>query len=866
MLTLLSAALAMQAAPQTLTAPDWFPFVLPWNSAPNGSALDVSFLNHRPAGSWGRVRREGSVFRYERAPASANRLVRFVGTNVGSKAAFPDKATADAVAARMAKLGINLVRFHHLNNGWDLDGGTIWKRGRTHIEIDAAQLDKLDYFVAALKKQGIYINMNLQTSREMVPELGFPESVRQVPSFQKKLDKVNRRMIELQKQYAKDLLDRVNPYTGLKYKDDPALMVVEINNENSLFGWPGETPGAGISNWPEPFRSEMKAKWNAWLLKKHGGDAGLARAWPARDERGGPEMLTAQSAWTFENLGTGSASWQSEGASTGSSRTAPAANFTVQNNPGPEWHIQAHLANLSWRQGQAYTLQFEVRSEPATNFSVDSRLQVDPWRFLGLNATVSATPTWRTVSLTFTANETVDRLARLSFVFGGSRGRVQIRNANLRAGTFTAGKAADESAERGTVEFPTPDGSPKFNDWKQFLAETERAYSEEMRAYLRQDLGLNQVNIIDSQISWGGTTGIWREQNSEFGDTHAYWMHPTFLGSDWDPKNWRVPNRSMLPEMRKGGGELLASALVRDVTKPFSVSEYNHCAPGDFQAEQMPLYASVAAFQGWDIIYTFAWDATGPGVRNDMYENFFDVARNPNKSAFFPAAALIFRTGLVAPSRNALVARTPQIPWSVGPHIGDLWARSSVRPDVLVHRIGQRLGSGAAPAFDQENASEPSSPFKIEGPEATPRMSIANPQMVSLLGWWAGHTAQAPGLTVQFAPGASPFRVVTVTPTDGRPITSSERILVTVADRWENQRMGWNAARDSVSDQWGEGPIMARFVPATFTFTRPGALRIWALNPDGTRKMELPQTRQAGSVRLSTSPSHGTVYYELAVR
>lgn len=78
MLTLLSAALAIQAAPQTLTAPDWFPFVLPWNSAPNGSALDVSFLNHRPAGAWGRVRREGAVFRYERAPASANRLVRFV--------------------------------------------------------------------------------------------------------------------------------------------------------------------------------------------------------------------------------------------------------------------------------------------------------------------------------------------------------------------------------------------------------------------------------------------------------------------------------------------------------------------------------------------------------------------------------------------------------------------------------------------------------------------------------------------------------------------------------------------------------------------------------------------------------------------
>jgi len=104
----------------------------------------------------------------------------------------------------------------------------------------------------------------------MVPELGFPESVKQIPNFQKKVDKVNRRMIELQKQYAKDLLDRVNPYTGIKYKDDPAVMVIEINNENSLAGWPGEAPGAGVTAWPEPFRGEMKGLWNKWLVKRYG--------------------------------------------------------------------------------------------------------------------------------------------------------------------------------------------------------------------------------------------------------------------------------------------------------------------------------------------------------------------------------------------------------------------------------------------------------------------------------------------------------------------------------------------------------------------------------------------------------------------
>ncbi|MCA1947713.1 MAG: hypothetical protein LDL56_04760 [Armatimonadetes bacterium] len=128
------------------------------------------------------------------------------------------------------------MRFHHLNNGWDLNGGTIWKRNRVFLEIDPIQLDRFDCFVAALKKRGICSNINLQTAREYLPEMGFPPSVRQLKNFAKKVDKFDERMIRLQQQYARDLIGRRNPYTGLRYADDPAILVVEINNENSLVG------------------------------------------------------------------------------------------------------------------------------------------------------------------------------------------------------------------------------------------------------------------------------------------------------------------------------------------------------------------------------------------------------------------------------------------------------------------------------------------------------------------------------------------------------------------------------------------------------------------------------------------------------
>ena len=31
------------------------------------------------------------------------------------------------------------------------------------------------------------------------------------------------------------LLEHVNPYTGLAYKDDPALAILETHNEDSIF-------------------------------------------------------------------------------------------------------------------------------------------------------------------------------------------------------------------------------------------------------------------------------------------------------------------------------------------------------------------------------------------------------------------------------------------------------------------------------------------------------------------------------------------------------------------------------------------------------------------------------------------------------
>ena len=69
----------------------------------------------------------------------------------------------------------------------------------------------------------------------------------------------NRRLIELQKKFNYDLWTHINPYTGLAYKDDPAIVLVEVTNENDLF-----TQKVTL----EPYRTELEETYRKWAEGK----------------------------------------------------------------------------------------------------------------------------------------------------------------------------------------------------------------------------------------------------------------------------------------------------------------------------------------------------------------------------------------------------------------------------------------------------------------------------------------------------------------------------------------------------------------------------------------------------------------------
>ncbi len=836
-------------------ADSFFPFVLPWNDAKKGTATDISFLNPGPAGFNGRIIARNGHFVEEKT----GRRVRFFGTNVAAKAAFPEMADAPMIAARMAKLGINLVRFHHLNNGWG-PGSNVWKSDRVFTEMDPAQLQKLDYFIAALKKNGIYSNINLQTAREYVPEMGFPESVRTLKNFAKKVDKFNERMIVLQQQYAKDLIGRKNPYTGLRYADDPAIMKVEINNENSLVGWPGESPGSGLTGLPEPFRGELVAKWNAWLKAKYESDAKLSEAWPTKDERGAA-ITSPATKWSWEDQGKAGVDFAVlDGTGAGGQTSTLVAKVPAYS--GPAWHIQAHVGGLDLVNGETYSVEFRARASQKMTIGVDSRLDKADWRFLGLGGSIEVGPAWKDYVLTWKAQDTEPNHARLGFTLGGQVGTLEVAGLSIRKGQKTVGLLPGESLERGTVELPSAGVSPQFLDYSRFLAETEAAYSRRMRAYLRNDLGFRKTNVIDSQISWGGLTSLGREAGMDFADNHEYWNHPVFLGKDWDAQNYRVERRALVDEADKNFGTLGSLAVWRIVGRPYSVSEYNHPAPSDFQVEMMPLYATFAAFQDWDVIYTFAWDPTGTGVKNDQYDNYFDMGRNPAKSAFFPLAALIFRQGLVAPAGPEAFLKAGPLSYleTMTPTGG--WSIAGKKPSPLTQRLGVLATENSAFGV-QSKPGAVQSEIKWQAGNGGKVVTVDSAAAKSVVGFVGSKVVSLNGLHVKFASFGQQFAAFLAGSLDSKPLAKSSRVLVTLGARFENKGMGWNAERNSVSDQWGTGPVQAEFVPATITLLVDGPRTVYALDPTGARKGKVPSQVVKGALTFATLKTSKTVWYEI---
>ena len=898
---------------------EMFPFApAPFDAADN--ATNLSWMNETPAGKSGFIRAQGEHF-----VDAQGKTQRFWGVNLSYQGAFPDKDKAPLIAAHLAKLGFNAVRLHQYETS--AVPGSLWKAagiGSSRIaqprEVDKDQLDRLDFFISELIKHGLYINLNLHVGREAVESDGIVQ-VRDLPEKDKGVNFYDKNLIYLQNEFSRLMLTHENPYLGHALKDEPGLAIVEVTNENSLLGlWLADKFDAI----PPDYQAPLRERWNVWL-KKHYDEVSLRAVWTEWDEAAGvddllhlptpPDILNPDSpdgqlaiglndlkAWQLSTVSPASGTLEADALSgaTVDSLLKPGLTITMR-TPGTiralggvSWAFRLSRDNLPLVENQAYTLSFYARgAQPNANKPRKAAMTISG----GFYSVFDVGNNWQKYTFAFRLRNLQDGPRQIAMSLGNETGFVQFSEMELRSGGRKT--APDDWTLLSGV--PVPDWSETQvlrvrRDFAEFLGEIEGEYSAKMRAFIKDELGVRCPMWI-SQAQFGGWGGLWREQNSDAIDVHAYWKHPELGEGGWAGGNWRIANDSMV--MAGAENPLSNFGLWRLKGKPFVMSEWNSGAPNDFGAETLPLAAAIGAWQDWAAIFVFDYHARGLYDRNRI-EGPFSIDTHPAKMASAPAAALIFRR----PSQNTKGLPRDDWPGDVTP----AWDSTTLTmpTDWLWNEVAavggepfatpliktwREAGAARAEGLRGKTYVQFAAPGEALFPvvsravpdaergwltdtreiwwEKNPGLFKLNTPRTKLVAGYLGGRGTVNGELYITAPTSHDnWLCAALSSLDNQTIGESKKMLLTLAGKAENLGMGKGAAPgiNGVvnSDFWGYGPGQIEGINAIIrlqtTLSQP---KVWALDATGARTFQVPITFDNGTLQFTAGPQWKTAWYEI---
>jgi len=226
---------------------DWVP-VRDTTAVKADSALDFSAAGwiDAPAGKHGCVIRKGDHFEFAGRPGVKQ---RFYGVNLCFSANYMSAADAEELATRLSRLGYNALRIHHYERELcDRKDGTT---------IRPEKMAELDNLLNACIRHGIYLTTDLFVSRD-IPwrSCGIDRDGKIPMQDYKELVLFHEGAFKNYLDFARQLLNHVNPETGRRWADEPAFAFLALINE----GNPGNHGYGFMKNLPE-----AKAAWEKWL-------------------------------------------------------------------------------------------------------------------------------------------------------------------------------------------------------------------------------------------------------------------------------------------------------------------------------------------------------------------------------------------------------------------------------------------------------------------------------------------------------------------------------------------------------------------------------------------------------------------------
>jgi hypothetical protein len=862
-----------------------FDFAFPWDDA-SRTITDVSALNAAPAGQNGRVQAgaNGHLF-------VGDDRIRFLGVNVTIGDCYPERSEADAIAGRLAKFGINLVRIHLVDYPHGAPSVIDYER-RDSRHLDAKNFDRLEYFVSALKRNGIYVLLPLLGMRRFSSGDGLPASTDKMdPKDQQIPAMFDSRMLELQKEYARSFLGRRRSSSGGSFIDDPAVAFVEVLNEQGLVhGW----RNGRMDVLPVEFRYGLGVMWDEYLAEKYGSFAALKRSWgdvseplSAKDIANGDFASGSLSPWWLSVQAPAGAT--SSVVQRGYGAGVNAVNVRVTDASDVDWRVQLGCST-SVIAGHPYTIRFSAKAFPGARVSVRVTEKGGSWEVL-YQEDVALTEAWQDFEFTFVSPVSRPEVI-FSFVgFSARRGDYGIARVSFRQGGTRPGLLPTESGFSKIGIFLNADSwlrtTTAKRDWVSFLLRKEREYWTAMDRFLKDELHC-QALTLGTQVGFSVPSLM-----SEFDivDSHGYWQYPAAERNWWDSP-WWVSNESMIGQVDGGAiGELSAK---RVAGKPFMVSEYNHPFPNSFGAEAYLVLSTYAALQDWDAIIAYQYGDGKGDPQDGMIDEFFEMANDVGKWASMPHAALIFRRGDVSAARRVVAVpvrdsdETAALPGAAALKLVDASVAGVPGRAALVHRIAMVVGGDTVPADALDAAGvretdrrEMRSDTGEVLWDTSARTMIVNTERTKVVaGRCTGQTFELGGITIRPRTALQGWTVISMSLLEGDALArGAAKILLTACGVSSNTGVAYRLYPSGESAGFppsagvniayaspGTAPTVTEGIGAEIRLPYPASqVRVHALDAMGAPKATVPVTTERGGAAFVIDAAQRTIWYQVEI-
>lgn len=194
--------------------------------------------------------------------------------------------------------------------------------------------------------------------------------------------------------------------------------------------------------------------------------------------------------------------------------------------------------------------------------------------------------------------------------------------------------------------------------FKLFLKDMELRFVERAKAFLRDELKCRA--LITNMSCWTNhaVDQIPRDALYDYVDDHFYVDHPRFL-----EHQWRLPSacENVNPIKGKNMG---AQGVVhrRLLDKPFTITEYNFSAPGQFRGVGGIVTGALGALQDWAGVWRFCYSHASETFTGSVAPkmNYFDMVCDPLSQAAERASLCLFLRQDLAPLNNSYAIVLPK--------------------------------------------------------------------------------------------------------------------------------------------------------------------------------------------------------------